>query len=56
MRSIDLKTTGMEYASEMVVKSTLYGFKIAEVPTTLKKDGRSHGASSPHMEGRLETS
>lgn len=46
MRSIDLKTTGMEYASEMVVKSTLYGFKIAEVPTTLKKDGRSH---APHL-------
>lgn len=46
MRSLDLKTTGMEYASEMVVKSTLYGFKITEVPTTLKKDGRSH---APHL-------
>ena len=46
MRSIDLETTGMEYASEMVVKSTLYGFKIAEVPTTLKKDGRSR---APHL-------
>ena len=46
MRSIDLKTTGMEYASEMVVKATLYNFKITEVPTTLKKDGRSH---APHL-------
>ena len=46
MRAIDLQTTGMEYASEMVVKSTLYGLKITEVPTTLKKDGRSH---PPHL-------
>lgn len=40
--SLDLQTTGMEYASEMVVKSTLNGLKIAEVPTTLSPDGRSH--------------
>ena len=46
MRSIDLRTTGMEYASEMVVKSTLNNFQITEVPTTLKKDGRSH---APHL-------
>ncbi len=46
MLTLDLKTTGMEYASEMVVRSTLAGFKIAEVPTTLKKDGRSH---PPHL-------
>ena len=46
MRSLNLKTTGMEYASEMVVKSTMSDFKIAEVPTTLKKDGRSH---PPHL-------
>lgn len=46
MRAINLQTTGMEYASEMVVKSTLYGLKITEVPTTLKKDGRSH---PPHL-------
>lgn len=32
---LHLHTTGMEYASEMVVKSELYGLKIAEVPTTL---------------------
>lgn len=46
MRELNLKTTGMEYASEMVVKSTMSDFKIAEVPTTLKKDGRSH---PPHL-------
>ncbi|MCI8566705.1 MAG: glycosyltransferase family 2 protein [Lachnospiraceae bacterium] len=43
---LGLQTTGMEYASEMVVKATLYKLKIAEVPTTLKKDGRSH---APHL-------
>ena len=46
MRELNLKTTGMEYASEMVVKATMSDFKIAEVPTTLKKDGRSH---PPHL-------
>ncbi len=46
MRALGLKTTGMEYASEMVVKSTLCDYKITEVPTTLKKDGRSH---PPHL-------
>ncbi len=46
MLGLNLQTTGMEYASEMVVRSTLAGFKIAEVPTTLKKDGRSR---PPHL-------
>ena len=36
----------MEYASEMVVKAELNGLKIAEVPTTLCKDGRSR---PPHL-------
>ncbi len=44
--ALSLQTTGMEYASEMVVKSELYGLKITEVPTTLKKDGRSR---APHL-------
>ncbi|MGF1539124.1 MAG: glycosyltransferase family 2 protein [Pleurocapsa sp.] len=44
--SLDLQTTGMEFASEMVVKATLYGMKIAEVPTTLSPDGRSR---PPHL-------
>ena len=36
----------MEFASEMVVKATLYGMKIGEVPTTLSPDGRSR---PPHL-------
>lgn len=43
---LDLKTTGMEYASEMIVQATLNKLKIAEVPTTLKKDGRDR---PPHL-------
>ncbi len=43
---LDLRTTGMEFASEMLVKATLSGLRVAEVPTTLKKDGRSR---PPHL-------
>jgi glycosyltransferase involved in cell wall biosynthesis len=43
---LNLQTTGMEYASEMVVRSSLAGLKIAEVPTTLSPDGRSR---APHL-------
>jgi glycosyltransferase involved in cell wall biosynthesis len=43
---MDLQTTGMEFASEMVIKSTLKGLKISEVPITLHKDGRSR---PPHL-------
>ena len=38
---LDLRTTGMEFASEMVVRATLHGLTIREVPTTLSVDGRS---------------
>lgn len=41
-----LQTTGMEFASEMVIKSTLLKQKFAEVPITLHKDGRSR---PPHL-------
>jgi len=41
-----LRTTGMEFASEMVVKATLMGLKVAEVPTTLSPDGRNR---PPHL-------
>ena len=41
-----LRTTGMEFATEMVVKATLLKLKIAEVPTTLSPDGRSR---PPHL-------
>ena len=43
---LGLRTTGMEFASEMVVKATLDGLRIAEVPTTLSPDGRSR---PPHL-------
>ncbi len=43
---LDLQTTGMEFASEMVIKATLAGLRIAEVPTTLSPDGRSR---PPHL-------
>ncbi len=44
--ALELQTTGMEFASEMVVKATLLGQKITEVPTTLSPDGRSR---PPHL-------
>ena len=43
---MELKTTGMEFASEMIVKASLINLKIAEVPTVLSKDGRSR---PPHL-------
>jgi glycosyltransferase involved in cell wall biosynthesis len=43
---MDLRTTGMEFASEMVIKATLMKMKITEVPTTLSPDGRSR---PPHL-------
>jgi hypothetical protein len=46
IRGLDLQTTGMEFASEMVVKSALARLQIAEVPTTLQPDGRSR---PPHL-------
>ncbi|TRW14979.1 glycosyltransferase family 2 protein [Glacieibacterium frigidum] len=43
---LGLRTTGMEFASEMVVKAQLAGLRLAEVPTTLSPDGRSR---PPHL-------
>ena len=43
---LGLQSTGMEFASEMIVKSALAHQKIAEVPTTLGKGGRSR---APHL-------
>ena len=43
---MDLRTTGMEFASEMVIKATFAGMKIVETPTTLSPDGRSR---PPHL-------
>ncbi|MDR0344977.1 MAG: glycosyltransferase family 2 protein [Nocardiopsaceae bacterium] len=44
--ALGLQASGMEFASEMVVKATLAGQRIAEVPTTLSPDGRSR---PPHL-------
>jgi glycosyltransferase involved in cell wall biosynthesis len=41
-----LRATGMEFASEMVIKASLRRMKIAEVPVTLSPDGRSR---PPHL-------
>ena len=46
VRSLHLSTTGMEFASELVVKASLAGWRIAEVPTTLSPDGRGR---PPHL-------
>lgn len=40
VENLDLRTTGMEFASEMVVKATLQKLRITEVPTTLDPVGR----------------
>lgn len=46
MLELGLRTSGMEFASEMVVRSALHHRKIVEVPTTLRPDGRSR---APHL-------
>ena len=43
---MDLRTSGMEFASEMVIKASLFGLKMTEVPVRLSKDGRSR---PPHL-------
>jgi len=45
-RRMDLRTLGMEFASEMVVKAALHGLRVTEVPTTLSPDGRDR---PPHL-------
>jgi len=42
---LDQRCTGMEFATEMIIKATLFGAKIAEVPITLHPDGRQSHAS-----------
>lgn len=44
--NLNLKTTGMEFASEMIVLAALHGLKMAEVPVTLSPDGRGR---QPHL-------
>jgi glycosyltransferase involved in cell wall biosynthesis len=45
--SLNQRCTGMEFATEMIIKSSLYKAKIAEVPITLHPDGRKSHA--PHL-------
>ena len=44
--SLNLQTTGMEFASEMIVKASMRGLRIEEVPTVLYPDGRTR---PPHL-------
>jgi glycosyltransferase involved in cell wall biosynthesis len=44
--SLGLRTAGMEFASEMVVRATLANLQIVEVPVTLSPDGRTR---APHL-------
>ena len=41
IKALGLRSTGMEFASEMIVRAALAGYQVVEVPTTLKPDGRS---------------
>lgn len=43
---LDLRSSGMEFASELVVKFALAGHRVTEVPTTLARDGRDR---PPHL-------
>jgi glycosyltransferase involved in cell wall biosynthesis len=47
IQQLGLQAPGMEFASEMIVKASLAKLKIAEVPTTLSKDGRV--GRKPHL-------
>jgi glycosyltransferase involved in cell wall biosynthesis len=44
---LNQRCTGMEFATEMIIKASLFGAKVAEVPTTLHPDGRK--AHAPHL-------
>jgi glycosyltransferase involved in cell wall biosynthesis len=46
VRSLHLRSTGMEFALEMVVKATMRGFRVAEVPITLSPDAEGR---EPHL-------
>jgi hypothetical protein len=46
LKKLRLRTSGMELATEMVIKASEAGLKITEIPVTLHKDGRNH---PPHL-------
>jgi glycosyltransferase involved in cell wall biosynthesis len=43
---MNVRTSGMEFATEMIVNSAKAGLRIAEVPTRLRRDGRDR---PPHL-------
>lgn len=43
---LGLRTTGMEFASEIIIRAALSGLSLTEVPTILRKDGRNR---APHL-------
>jgi glycosyltransferase involved in cell wall biosynthesis len=45
-QSLDLRTTGMEFASEMVIRAAMSGLKITEVPIVFRPDKRGR---PPHL-------
>ena len=45
-QKLDMRTTGMEFASEMVIKATLRKMRVTQIPITLHEDGRSR---PPHL-------
>ncbi len=46
IRALDLQSTGMEFALEMLVKATMTVLRVSEVPIKLAKDGRDR---APHL-------
>jgi len=46
IEGLGLRTLGMEFATEMVVKATAFGLRVTEIPTTLAPDRREH---APHL-------
>jgi glycosyltransferase involved in cell wall biosynthesis len=44
--ALDIRSTGMEYAIEMIVKATMAGLRVTEVPTTLSQDAEGR---EPHL-------
>ena len=44
---LDLRCEGMEFATEMIIKASLHGARIAEIPITLHPDGRK--TQAPHL-------
>jgi glycosyltransferase involved in cell wall biosynthesis len=46
IEELGLRTMGMEFATEMVVKATAFGLRVTEIPTTLAPDRRDR---PPHL-------